>query len=73
MAEKIPLTDSQNEELEALFYTISEHEDVLNEWEKGFFNDNYERWQKFGKNIYITEKQWAVLFKIRDKIENPSE
>ena len=68
MTERQPLTDEQNEELEQIFNAIAEHGDKLNEWERGFINDNHQRWEQYGKNNYITEKQWTTLLKIYKKV-----
>jgi len=63
------LTDDQNEELEEMLECINNNPEKLNQWEKDFADDNYKRWQKYGKNIFLSEKQWEVIIKLYNKAQ----
>jgi len=39
----------------------------LTEWEESFVNDMTERFEKYGRSLSVSEKQWDVLERIRDK------
>ena len=43
------------------------NEDNLNDWEKGFFNDQKERHEKYKEKILMSDKQMNILRKMKDK------
>lgn len=40
----------------------------LNPFERQFSNDMFYRVSCYGKKIFVTDKQWAVLFRLREKL-----
>ena len=63
------LTDDQNEELEEMLECINNNHEKLNQWEKDFADDNYKRWQKYGKETFLSMKQWEIIVKLYDKAQ----
>ena len=43
------------------------NEDNLNDWEKGFFNDQKERHEKYKEKILMSDKQMNILRKMKEK------
>ena len=43
------------------------NEDNLNDWEKGFLNDQKERHEKYKEKILMSDKQMNILRKMKDK------
>lgn len=39
----------------------------LTEWEQSFVDDMTERFEKYGRSLTVSERQWDVLERIRDK------
>lgn len=60
-------TEEEFDELESILNTAKDAPvNRLSEWERGFIEDTFNRYEKYGKNILLSEKQWAVLRKIYD-------
>lgn len=64
------LSDDQVEELEDMFRLIDSNMEKINEWEKGFIEDNRHRLEQYGKRTYLTTKQWETIYKIYKKVED---
>ena len=43
---------------------IEEDEGPLNDWEKGFMADQRERWEEYGDQTRMSDKQWAIIHKV---------
>ena len=50
--------------LEALVDAIKQDDMRLNDWERSMGGDMVKRFEKFGKNTYVSEKQWNALKRI---------
>ena len=61
------LTLEQEEKLQFTLDTIAEHRAVLNDWERGFFDDQVKRFEEHGAKMFLSPKQWAVLNKMYEK------
>ena len=64
------LTDDQAEELEEMFNSIMGDTAKLNDWEKGFIEDNHSRYEQYGKQTYLSAKQWEIIYKIYKKVQD---
>lgn len=62
------ITSAQNRELTDILSDIQTDMGSLTEKEAGFVNDQIERHEKYGLNIFMSEKQWNWLKVIRDKV-----
>ena len=40
----------------------------LNDWERGFFTDQWDRYEKYGEGIFMSPKQIAILRKMYEKV-----
>lgn len=58
------LSEEDFEELTDIIMTVSESK--LSTWEKNFVNDMQENIEKWGQQVRISEKQWAILRRLRD-------
>lgn len=61
------LTLEQEEKVRFTLDTIAEHRAQLNDWERGFFDDQVKRFEEFGARMTLTPKQWAILDKMYQK------
>ena len=68
MGAAMPLDLDQHQELTEFFTDINEHSHKLTNWELGFTNDMKDRFQKYGGNTIISEKQWEIVRRIQNKI-----
>lgn len=60
-------TEEEFEELESILNVAKDvHVNRLSEWERGFIEDTYKRYEQYKENILLSEKQWKVLRKIYD-------
>ena len=64
-------TDIEEEKLEEAWREYTEDSDLLSEWEQGFFESNYERFEKYKGNFRITPRQEEILDRIIEKLLNP--
>lgn len=44
-------------------------EDSLTDWEIEFVEDILEKFDEYADNTYLSEKQWAVIMRILDKMD----
>jgi hypothetical protein len=44
------------------------NDEKLNDWEKNFLTEFFERLDKFADKTFVSAKQWTVFTKIGDKI-----
>lgn len=62
------MEQEQEERLQALFADLEAGVKYLSDWEKNFLSDHIERYQKYGNDIRLSPKQWAVLEKMHEKV-----
>lgn len=53
--------------LEELFAAFDHDATKTSDWEHGFIKDQMDRWNSWGSDIRLSEKQWAVLERIAAK------
>lgn len=52
--------------LEALLDAIQQDDLRMNDWERSFSGDMVKRFEKYGRDTYVSEKQWNAIKKIAD-------
>lgn len=62
------ITDDHYKELDQLFKTCLDHDDALSVWEQAFISDFVDKFEEYGTDIRISDKQQAILDRIRDKL-----
>jgi len=62
------ITEEQNTELTNILSDIQGEEGMLTDRERTFVSDQVERHDKYGLNIYMSEKQWSWLRSIHGKV-----
>jgi hypothetical protein len=63
------INDQQHAFLEALFDAYKQDDLRLNDWERSFMKDNSQRFAKYGRGVYLSEKQVSLLEKIASQYE----
>lgn len=68
----MPLSSEQILKLELTINGVKECADDpssgVTEWEFNFMIDQEERYQQYGDNMRISDKQWAIIDRIYDKV-----
>ena len=66
----MPLTEDVEEELRLILGELDSDEarKLMNSWEQGFVSDQASRYDKYGSEIYVSPKQWAILRKLVEKV-----
>lgn len=54
--------------LEQIITAARDNFDELSEWEQGFMVSTEERIKLYGANSRVSEKQWAILDRVYDKV-----
>jgi hypothetical protein len=62
------MDDTAMDQLELILNGAKEHEGELSDWERGFIQDTAERLEKYGDRVRVSDKQWAVLNRIWEKL-----
>ena len=62
------LTEKGTERLQEILDATTDVGHKLNSWERGFLDDQRERFEAFGGSIFMSRKQWDVLEKIYAKV-----
>lgn len=62
------LTIDEQEALQFLLDSLDVDDSRLSDWERGFLEDQKERYEKHGSAIFLSGKQWAVLNRINEKL-----
>jgi len=62
------LGEDQVNYLVKLFEACEAQHDKITKWETDFVDDQKERWEKYGADIRVSDKQWNVLNKIAKKV-----
>lgn len=60
------LNDQEQEYLEAVIDHFTEDPRPCNDWERGFMQDQCERFEEYGNDTRFSPKQWNIIFKIGD-------
>lgn len=68
------LTKTESDWMEGLINAYDGNEGMVSDWARGFMKDQVERWTKYGKDMFLSPKQWAVLQRTAESIgyEGPS-
>lgn len=61
------LTEEQNDLMLSLTNAAQEEPEKLNDWEKGFWRDQADRYEQYGEGTRFSEKQWAIVLRIAEK------
>lgn len=68
----MPLSSEQILKLELTINGVKESADdpgsEVTEWEFNFMVDQEERYQQYGDGMRISDKQWAIIDRIYDKV-----
>lgn len=68
----MPLSEDQRFKLELVIQGVKEAMDNPNseitEWEQGFITDQAERYAQYGDNTRFSDKQWAIIDRVYDKV-----
>ena len=60
------LSEREDEYLQNVLNAAGEDMAQFNDWERGFLQDQQERYDEYGTDIWMSEKQWGVIDKIAD-------
>ena len=68
------LSQTEHEWLEGLLNAYDGNEKLTSEWRRGFMADQVDRFAKYGKDMYLSAKQWNVLNSVAEDVgyEGPS-
>ena len=64
----MPLTDDENEWVIGLLEAYDGNEKETSEWRRGFMADQIDRHSKYGKDMFLSPKQWNVLKKVAEDL-----
>lgn len=69
------LNEAQIEWLSDNLPLVQENEEELSDWERSFMSDQFARFEQYGSDMSLSAKQWAVIFRVADKlgVEVPDE
>lgn len=62
------ISEEYADRLELILNGAQEYEGELTDWERGFIQDTVERYEKYGTNIRVSDKQWVILERIWGKL-----
>lgn len=62
------LSADEEEKLTEWLEAIEPEVKSLNDWERGFVQDQLERHEKYGNDMRLSLKQWAALRNIYEKV-----
>lgn len=62
------LNDDSRLKLELVLEAAKENSDALSDWEIGFMSSTQERYDTYKDAIRFSEKQWAVIERVWDKV-----
>lgn len=62
------LSVEAEEKLQFMLSSVSENVKVLSEWEKSFYDDMTKRYDEYGANVHLSEKQWGVIHRMYSKV-----
>jgi hypothetical protein len=65
----MPLNENQLQFVEFAFPVIKENRHQLSTWEQGFMDDQFERFTEYGPDTSFSEKQWAVIERVWNKLD----
>lgn len=63
------LTEDEMVLVEHILTKCEESHEKMNDWERKFTADQRERFEKYGADMHLSPKQWAVLRKIEDRLD----
>lgn len=63
------LNDRDIDNLESLGEVVDENSELLTPWELEFAEGIIERFDKYGVDTIVSDKQWAVIMRILEKGE----
>ncbi len=59
--------EKEMEYLQSIFDAYEANKGECNDWEQGFMNDNQRRFEEYGAEMHLSEKQWAIIRKVGTK------
>ena len=62
------LDADQRMKMELILEGSKESPELLTDWETGFVSSFQERYETYGDDMFVSEKQWAILDRIYDTI-----
>jgi hypothetical protein len=62
------LSDEQETKLANILETCLEGRKQLNDWERGFLDDQAKRYDEYKSRMSLSPKQWAILDKMYEKV-----
>ncbi len=67
------LEEEEMNYLQGIFDAFEAGPEECNDWERGFMTDNATRFNQYGAETHLSEKQWAIIRKVGDiyKIHEP--
>lgn len=60
------MDDQHFEFLQSVMEAYKQDDMRLNDWERGFFGDMQKRFEKYGRNTYVSEKQWNAIKRVAE-------
>lgn len=68
------LSQTEHEWLEGMIEAYDGNEKMTGEWRRNFMKDQLDRFAKYGKDMYLSAKQWKVVRDVAEDIgyEGPS-
>lgn len=64
----MPLSRAEDKWLEGLLTAYEENWQATSGWRRGFMKDQRERYEKHGADIWLSTKQWSVLYQVADDV-----
>lgn len=61
------LTSEEMDFLQAVFEEFEQNPSLVNDWEHGFMQNNYERFEEFQEGTRLSPKQWSVIRDVAEK------
>lgn len=62
----MPLSEREDEYLQNVLAACGERMKELSEWERGFIEDQQKRYDEYGNDIWMSEKQWGVIDRVAE-------
>jgi len=64
----VALSEDQSEWLQKFLDACEAQHDKISKWETDFVADQRTRWEEYGSDIRVSDKQWNVIRKIGEKV-----
>ena len=67
------MEDQKFEFLTAVIDAYKQDDQRLNDWERGFMKDMGVRFEKYGKETYVSDKQWGAIKRVAEAYDLETE